>query len=335
MKRPNERKLTLLLVDDEESIRDSFLLRLRPHFEVGTAPNAEAGMTILKKARGRIPVAIVDMVMDDDAKAGLKMITQIRNLDQVVESVVLTAYGTMENAAECMEAGAFSYVEKGRKETTRVLIETVKRAAAHQRFRVEEARMLEGVVDCLAMAVDSHEPYTAGHSRRVGAYAKIIAEEMNLSPRECSDIELAGKIHDIGKLGIDICTLARASSFTNVELAMIRAHPLEAERILRGISSLRRLARPLIEHHEWFNGRGYPNNKKGKRISLMGRILALADAFDAMTSTRPYQAKRAIEDARREIVNPLPNRKGQFDPEVVATFDRCFDRITEAAKRKS
>jgi HD-GYP domain-containing protein (c-di-GMP phosphodiesterase class II) len=322
-------KPLVLLLDDEPDALKAFSLLLQSKFDVESVTTTQDAIDAIQTAEGTINVAVVDMKLDDDPKGGLKAIQEIRRLEKPPEIIVLTAYGSPENTVECMEAGAFSYVDKS--EGAKLLIETIYRALEIHTLRrdAEFARYVPSFIQCLATVIDSHEPYTAGHSRRVAKCSRMIAEKYGLRKEECDDIEMAGNIHDLGKVGIDICTLTRASKFTNIEWAMIREHPREGERILKSIPELAHLSPPVVEHHERYDGNGYPYGKRADEISIQGRIMAVADTFDAMVSERPYQKELTFEEAFDAITNPDSprHRPGQFDPKVVEAFKAAFEQI--------
>lgn len=172
-------------------------------------------------------------------------------------------------------------------------------------------------VRALSLALDAKDHYTYGHSQRVTEYALIIASEMNLSDEERYDIELAGLLHDIGKIGIPEAILLKSEKLTNEELNEIRKHPSRGAEILAHIRQLSDIIPGILYHHEHYNGSGYPVGLKREEIPLVSRILAVADAFDAMTSARPYRSAFSVEYAFEEIKK---NAGAQFDPQVAEVF---------------
>jgi diguanylate cyclase (GGDEF)-like protein len=169
-------------------------------------------------------------------------------------------------------------------------------------------------VQALAKSLEAKDPYTSGHSSRVAAMAVQIAETMRLEPEHIAMVRYAATLHDIGKIGVDDSTIRSPKRLTARELESVRRHPQLAEEILRPVQMLRP-ALPLIRHHhERWDGGGYPDGIAGEQIPLGARIIAVADAFDAMTSNRPYRDRQAAATALREI---HANAGTQFDPEVV------------------
>jgi putative nucleotidyltransferase with HDIG domain len=172
-------------------------------------------------------------------------------------------------------------------------------------------------MEALAEAVDRRDPYTFQHSQRVMEYVEKIAERLNLSPVEAEPIVWAASIHDLGKIDVPEGILSKPGPLEGDEWEVVREHPAAGADIVARIS-FHPTARDIIRHHhEWFNGSGYPDGTGGDRIPLGGRILAVADAFEAMTSDRPYRPALSYQDAVAELKT---GRGTQFDPVIVDTF---------------
>jgi HD-GYP domain-containing protein (c-di-GMP phosphodiesterase class II) len=169
----------------------------------------------------------------------------------------------------------------------------------------------------MADAIDARDAYTAQHSRRVTDLARRLSEVYGLKPREIERLELAARVHDIGKIGISDQILHKSGPLTDKEWETMREHPAIGEQMLLPYRQFRHQALIVRSHHERWDGRGYPDNLRGQSIPISARIICVADAFDAMTSTRPYRPAmsrtRAIEEIRK-------NAAIQFDPMVVASF---------------
>jgi len=180
-----------------------------------------------------------------------------------------------------------------------------------------------GTIQTLARAIDAKDPHTKGHSDRVTRYAVKIAKEMNLSETVIRNIEYAALIHDIGKIGIQETILAKKGKLSRAEYEIVKMHPLIGESIITPVKFLNGVAPLILYHHEGFDGEGYLEGLRGEGIPLGARIISVADAFDAMTSDRPYRKALSKEEARRELEKESGKR---FDPEVVKALLRLLDR---------
>jgi HD-GYP domain-containing protein (c-di-GMP phosphodiesterase class II) len=178
-----------------------------------------------------------------------------------------------------------------------------------------------GSLKALTSSIDAKDPYTRGHSERVAFISRWIADrfvaERPLKEERIHKIYLAGLLHDIGKIGVDEAVLRKKGKLTSEEFDCIKTHPSIGAGILSGIKQMRDIVPGVLYHHERVDGKGYPSGLTGERIPLMGRIIGLADSFDAMTSKRTYRDALTVEQAIEEI------RKGlgtQFDPNVAIVF---------------
>ncbi|MHB8107310.1 MAG: HD-GYP domain-containing protein [Candidatus Cryosericum sp.] len=189
----------------------------------------------------------------------------------------------------------------------------------HQIVTLQDAlpeRFVDGMIT-LVDALEARDRYTRGHSTRVAVLAgKVARRVLNRAP-EVAEIELAARLHDIGKVAVPDRLLDKPSTLTPTEVAIMDTHPLVGESILRPISQLRNVALIIRNHHERWDGGGYPDGLSGDHIPVGSRILALADTFDAMTSQRPYRPSLPATEARREIAGHLGT---QFDPTIGRVF---------------
>jgi len=172
-------------------------------------------------------------------------------------------------------------------------------------------------VAALAAAVEARDRYTRGHSRRVTELAVALGRRMGLSAAALRDLETAALLHDIGKIGIPDRILHNTGPLPPEGVRFIHEHPIGGERILKPVGSLARLCPIVRHHHEHYDGGGYPDRLKGEEIPLGARILAVADAFDAMVSDRSYKRTMTRSEAVEELVRC---RGTQFDPDCVDHF---------------
>ena len=192
---------------------------------------------------------------------------------------------------------------------------------------VDVREMFTQTVKALASAIDARDPSTKKHSEHVSGIAIEIGQAMNLGETELEQLEWAGLLHDIGKIGIRDAVLLKPEKLTREERILMNEHPVKGEEILKDVDQLA-AERPLIRHHhEWYNGSGYPDRLVGEEIPLLARVLHVADAFEAMTASRPY---RPVPLTAAEAHEELRRYSGiQFDPQVVEAFGRT--RIAQQA----
>ncbi len=172
----------------------------------------------------------------------------------------------------------------------------------------------------LAHALQAKDPYTAGHALRVSLVAKAVAQELGLSPPEVRQIGFAAELHDIGKIGVSERLLHKRGRLTDYEYDEVMRHTIIGEQIVAPLMGVDLTVREVVRwHHERMNGTGTPDGLSGDEIPLAARVVAVADAFDAMTSGRPYRAALSLDAARREL---LENAGTQFDPECVEALVR-------------
>lgn len=180
-------------------------------------------------------------------------------------------------------------------------------------------------IKVLAQAIDARDHYTHSHSENVAKYATVIALEMGLSAKEVEVIRQACELHDLGKIGIEDSILMKPGALTDDEWTQIRKHPLIGAQILEPLTFLNDVIDLVRQHHEHYDGKGYPEGRKGEDILLGARIINLADAYEAMISARSY---RKTPLTREEAVDEIRKNSGtQFDPKVVDVFLRVLDKI--------
>jgi HD-GYP domain-containing protein (c-di-GMP phosphodiesterase class II) len=199
---------------------------------------------------------------------------------------------------------------------------------------IESAQLLEKqqelflqTVTALAQAVEMRDRYTGGHTQRVTDYALILAEEMNLSPEDQRIIRIGTPLHDIGKIGIDDSILRKPGRLTETEFELMKTHTTKGAAIIESIPDLLPILPIVRNHHEAWNATGYPDRLGGEKIPFLARIVAVADAFDAMTSNRPYRPGLNVDEAMQEIERQAGR---QFDPAVAAAILRRRDAILRA-----
>ncbi|WP_243371445.1 HD-GYP domain-containing protein [Geotalea sp. SG265] len=226
-------------------------------------------------------------------------------------------------------------------------ISTLRQVEKNWALAGENVRLMEALnemedrygacMKALVSAVDAHDPYASGHSERVASVSVKIGRAMGLAEEQLKSLEKAALFHDVGMLWVPTAILVKEQPLSPDEQAAIRRHTVHGAELLDCVKPLKEESQVVLHHHERFDGTGYPYGLKGHAIPLAARILAVADAFDAMTSERPYRSSLLMREALEELYS---NAGGQFDPRVVEAFLNALDDIsrenepsTPAAKR--
>lgn len=203
----------------------------------------------------------------------------------------------------------------------------------YKKLEISQEQLKKAEIDAMASLIEAMEEkdeYTRGHSERVRKISLAIAEEMGLDYETRSIIDRASMLHDIGKIGIDDILLRKKAKLTDEEWSIIKSHPEKADKILKPLRFLLTERKVILDHHERYDGKGYPRGVKGKEIPLEARILAVADSFDAMNSKRSYR-ETLIKD---DVISELKISTGtQYSPEVVTTLLHLLEKRPELWER--
>ncbi len=192
-------------------------------------------------------------------------------------------------------------------------------------------RMTTETAEALASAIDAKDAYTHGHSTRVAEYSRDIARRLGKTEPECRNIYLSALLHDVGKIGIPNSIINKKGKLTKEEYDVIKTHPVIGAQILANITQIPNIANGAYYHHERFDGKGYPVGLAGKKIPEIGRIIAVADAYDAMTSNRSYRGILSQETAREEIQKGMGE---QFDPDFAKIMLAMIDEDKDFKMRE-
>jgi HD-GYP domain-containing protein (c-di-GMP phosphodiesterase class II) len=175
-------------------------------------------------------------------------------------------------------------------------------------------REIHDIISALSAAIDARDPYTFGHSLRVAEMTLRMGEKLGIPRRRVEEMHLAAHLHDVGKIGIPDQVLCKPGRLSEDEFALIQRHPVIGEDICQGVRLFQNFLPLIRHHHERWDGRGYPDGLFGEEIPLGARVMAIADAMDAMLSDRPYRPAMTLDDARAEVAEHAGD---QFDPDMV------------------
>jgi putative two-component system response regulator len=315
----------VLVVDDEELNRKLLrdLLSSRGfHIE-----EARDGEEALHKARQLSP----DIILLDVRMPRLDGFEACRALKQDprtqwIPVVLLTALSSVEDRVAGIESGADDFLSKPFHQTE--LVARV-RSLIRMKQLTDQLERTENILFTLAAAVEAKDPYTEGHLRRLVAYASEISIALELSPHLETVVRYGALLHDIGKVGVPDAILHKPDKLTPVEFDIIKLHPVFGERICRPLRFGGEVGPIVRNHHEQWDGTGYPDGLVAEAIPLGARIVAVADAFDAMTTDRPYHRAVSTTSAMDEL------RHGagiQWDPGLVETFVSIMAHTNKPAR---
>ena len=341
----------ILIVDDEVEITEILADLLSEEYECLRAASAEEALTRLTESEFQLVISDITM----PGMSGLDMIPHVKELSPDTVVVMISGMQTVESAIGALRLGAFDYLMKPF--DLRQVEAVVKRALEHHDLVVAKQRYenhleelveqrtveldkalnsLEGAyrstLKALTAALETRDSETHGHSERVVTYSLRLGREYGLSSEKMKALEFGSLLHDIGKIGVPDSILRKPAKLTEEEWVRMREHPLHGQQILRGIEFLEGAARVVAQHHEKWDGTGYPFGLRQEEIDICARIFAVADAFDAITSDRVYRRGKPYEAAAQEL-DDWAGR--QFDPKVVEAFHRVPKEDWEELHRQS
>ena len=331
MKRPPEAPPRVLVVDDEQGNREMLTRLLHRHdYEVQTAPDAEQAQAYLA-ATGVLP----DLILLDVMMPGIDGFELCRRIKQhphtrLIPVVMLTSLDVSQHKIDGIRAGADDFLTKPVQ-----FEELTARAASLVKLKryTDDLESAESVIMSLALTVEARDSYTEGHCRRLAAYAAALGRDLGLSNDELIALERGGFLHDVGKIGVPDAVLLKNERLTPAEYAQMQAHTVIGERLCGELRSLRSV-RPIVRHHhERIDGSGYPDGLRGDDIPLLAQIIGIVDAYDAMTTNRPYRSALTVERACEELLGDA--RSQRLDGNLVRRFV-ALDRaaiLTTAAPR--
>lgn len=329
---------SILIVDDEPEITGILSDLFYGKYDCTTAGSAEEALERLAGAHYELVVSDITM----PGMSGLDMIPHVRSTSPNTVVVMISGMQTVESAIEALRLGAFDYVMKPF--DLRQVEAVVTRALEHQNLIVAKQRYedhLEELVEqrtaeldqalnsledayrstlkALTAALETRDLETHGHSERVVSYSMRLGREYGLDNERLKSLEFGSLLHDIGKIGVPDLILRKPAKLTSEEWVLMREHPVHGQQILRGIKFLEGAARVVAQHHEKWDGSGYPLGLSADDIDICARIFSVADAFDAITSDRVYRKGKPYEAAAQELDEWAGK---QFDPKVVEAFHR-------------
>ena len=337
---------TVLLIEDESSLRRAVRRRLERTHHVIDAGDAREALAEFRRWGDHVDVVVTDIALPDGD--GIELVQRFRQTHPTVGAVVATGVDEPAVARRVVESRVQGYLLKPFEHTElEVNIANAVRWSEleqanrrHQeglaelvRIRTEEVRASRWeTVRRLAIAAEYRDPETASHIERMSSYSEILARRAGFGPERCEQIRVASPMHDIGKLGIPDAVLTHPGRFTAGQREIMNQHTVFGWEILRGSDS------PLLEtaaliarsHHEWWDGSGYPFGQAGEAIPVEGRIVAIADVFDALMSPRRYKPAFGLDET---VATMVSERGTHFDPDLLDLFLGDLDELVAVQLR--
>ena len=331
------KKDNIIIVDDERGVRESLKMILRDRYNLSLFAKGEE---VLKKFTPDIAdVALVDIKMP--GMDGVELLKKLKEIDPDFEIIMITGYGTLDTATQAIRLGASGYINKpfDKSDLLNIIEEKVLK---RKKRRDEKKKLMElkniqsslnkrmkqfysSTVDSLLAAIHAKDGYTSDHSQQVAHYSTLIVEACNSFLKLTSDekeiFRYVASLHDIGKIGIPESIIGKKGGLTSKEWRQIKKHPEIGCFILTPIDGLKNYMCIVRHHHERYDGTGYPTGKKGDKIPLFASIVAIADAYHAMRSDRPYHKSMSKEEALRNLKK---EKGGQFHPEILEIAMKVF-----------
>ncbi len=341
----------LLIVEQNKKTRNTLLEFLQPKYDCEEADGI--GAAFEKIAESGFDVVISNFQLNDTD--GFELLSSVQFTSPRTAVILNGENVSAKDVIEAFRAGAFDFLEKPFE--LKELETAVERAIRHNRSKISKSdyeKRLEEIIanrnasldkalediqnsyrmtlKALIQALETRDFETYGHSERVVTFSLRLAHELGLEKEKMRDLELGALLHDIGKIGIPDAILRKPAELTEQEWKKMKLHPILGAKILRNIPFLQGAAKVVAQHHERWDGTGYPNNLRGEKIDICARIFAVADAFDAMLSNRVYKKCITYEKALSELKK---NAGTQFDPLVVEVFEDVPKEDWETLRSRS
>ncbi len=316
------KKRLVLVVDDSRLITNIVQTGLlKEGFDVLTAQNGRQAIDVLSVHRPDLIISDLNMPVMD----GLTLCRTLRQHPEFssIPFVCMSSESDRYRMRQMLQSGAATYIVKPFN-VDQLVIMVEKLLSDHFQLMLKERERLEterqamlASISSLVQALEARDQYTRGHSEEVSKITIELAKRMNIAQDELEDIEIAARLHDMGKIGVRDDVLLKPGKLTDAEFAMIKRHPVIGAKILAPIPSLEKAIPIVLSHHERFDGKGYPEGLKGTKIPFWARITAVADTYHALISNRPYRNSLPKERAL-QIIEDV--RGSQLCPESVDLF---------------
>lgn len=318
----------LILEDDPDASRKLAVIIQDRRYEAVFAPDAHAAEELIRDEPFDLFMANPMLA----GPAGVGWLERVREIQSDLSILLLVTREELHKAVLFVKLGAQGFLNKPLSvpslqrsvETALGKSRAIREKVSHRLSEALEAAQFDAI-KALAQAIEEKDHYTGGHCERMVAYAEAMAKELALSEDATKTLRYVALLHDVGKIGIPEGILNKAGRLSEEEFAVMKTHPEKGAEIVRRISSLAPVADLIYCHQERYDGLGYPAGLAGREIPLEARIVAVLDAFDAMTSDRPYRKSLPTETAVQELRR---YSNIQFDPDIVEVFANLVQRAS-------
>lgn len=325
-----EKKHTILAVDDEQNNLSLIKRTLRNNYEIIMATSGAEALGIIEEKGNEISLIVSDQKMP--FMEGTELFKRIADKYPNIVKILLTGHSNVDILVDAInECHLFQYILKPFEPEQLCMI--VENGIKKYELSTSKTQILQDLselfyktIKSIAQALDAKDKYTHGHSMRVTLYSLALAKVLNLDDSILEEIEITGLLHDIGKIAIPEKILLKPGKLTDEEYEIIKTHPELGEKLVEGIEKLSIISSWLKSHHERYDGHGYPEGLIGEAIPISSRIIAIADTYDAMTSTRSYRSALTHKNAMEEIIRCSGT---QFDPALAELFVGISTEIEE------
>lgn len=310
---PVETHAKILAVDDSrENLELLHALLSVVGYEVVTASNGEEALAMVKKECPDL--VLIDAMIPKMGGFDVCSLLKSKEETRLIPVVLVTSVQEMEHKVKGFEAGVDDFLHWPINSVE--LLARVRSLVRTRRLN-DQLVTVESTITALATAIEAKDPYTQGHVERVANYAVALGKEMGLTPLELQLLRKAAILHDVGKIGIRESVLLKPGPLSEEEFNHVKAHPILGEKICEPLRQDRLILQVIRHHHERYDGNGYPDGLTGDDIPLAARIMAVVDAYDALTTDRTYRVRLSREEALQTLKEGA-NR--QFDPKAAAGF---------------
>lgn len=324
---PSTHRPRVLIVDDNATNVELISVQLKPFgYEIIKAYGGEEALELIKQ--NAPDIILLDLMMPRISGYEVCRILKSDPATHLIPVVIVTALRELDDKIKAIELGADDFLMKPYNK-----LELVSRVKSLLRVKqlYDELDSCESIVFTLAEALEAKDVYTRGHSDRVSKYSVLLAKHLGLSTSEVELIRRGALLHDIGKVGVKESILNKEAKLTQEELAHIRTHPARGYEMCKKLKTFKNLLPVIRSHHERIDGKGHPDGLTGDQIPLAAKICAITDAFDAMTSNRPY--RKGITPVAAALIFERELNSGQWDSAILQKFIELI-RLSDQRQNK-